>query len=72
MTKKNEETFTIDGKQYEISKLADNQKYWIAQIQSLQAQENEMNFKLDPIKIAKNAFTNTLIQSLKEEEKKAS
>ena len=72
MNKKNEETFTIDGKEYELSKLADNQKYWIAQIQSLQVQENEMNFKLDPIKVAKNAFTNTLIQSLKEEEKKVS
>ena len=68
MTKEN--VIKIDGKDHDLNKMSEDQKYWITQIRSLTSQENEMNFKLDPIRIAKNAFTNSLIKSLEEKEDK--
>ena len=58
----------INGKDHNIDTMSDQQKYLIKQIRSLTAEEERLSFELDPIRVAKNAFTNSLIQSLEEKD----
>lgn len=60
---------TIDGKEYKTEDLSQDQTYWIKQIQDLQAKSANLRFQLDQITVAQNAFTNSLIQSVKTEDK---
>ena len=59
---------TIDGQEYDPSELDETQNYLIAQIKDLQAKSAKIRFDLDQVTIAQNAFTNQLIQSVKNEE----
>lgn len=59
---------TIDGKEYKPEDLDETQNYLIAQIKDLQAKSAKIRFDLDQVTIAQNAFTNQLIQSVKNEE----
>ena len=67
---------TIDGKEYNQEDLSQDQNYFINQIKDLQAKGASLRFQLDQITVAQNAFTNSLIQSVKgseeEDETKAS
>ena len=60
---------TIDGKEYKTEDLSQDQNYFINQIKDLQAKAANLKFKLDQVTVAQNAFTNSLIQSVKGEEK---
>ena len=60
---------TIDGKEYNTEDLSKDQTYWINQIKDLQAKSANLRFQLDQVTVAQNAFTNSLIQSLKTEDK---
>jgi hypothetical protein len=59
---------TIDGKEYSQDDLDDSQTYLINQIKDLQAKSANLRFQLDQVSVAQSAFTNSLIQSLKNEE----
>ena len=59
---------TIDGKEYNAEDLSQDQNYFINQIKDLQAKAANLKFQLDQITVAQNAFTNSLIQSVKGEE----
>ena len=59
---------TIDGKEYKTEDLSQDQNYFINQIKDLQAKAANLKFQLDQITVAQNAFTNSLIQSVKVEE----
>ena len=59
---------TIEGKEYKTEDLSQDQNYFINQIKDLQAKAANMKFQLDQITVAQNAFTNSLIQSVKGEE----
>jgi hypothetical protein len=59
---------TIDGKEYKQEDLDDSQTYLINQIKDLQAKSASLRFQLDQVTVAQNAFTNSLITSLKNEE----
>ena len=59
---------TIDGKEYSQDDLDDSQTYLINQIKDLQAKSSNLRFQLDQVTVAQNAFTNSLITSLKNEE----
>ena len=59
---------TIDGKEYKTEDLSQDQNYFINQIKDLQAKAANLRFQLDQITVAQNAFTNSLIQSVKGEE----
>ena len=59
---------TIDGKEYNADDMSQDQTYWINQIKDLQAKSANLRFQLDQITVAQNAFTNSLIQSVKNEE----
>jgi len=59
---------TIDGKEYNQEDLTQDQNYFINQIKDLQAKGASLRFQLDQVTVAQNAFTNSLIQSVKGEE----
>lgn len=56
---------TIDGKEYNQEDLSQDQNYFINQIKDLQAKAASLRFQLDQVTVAQNAFTNSLIQSVK-------
>ncbi len=60
---------TIDGKEYKTEDLSQDQNYFINQIKDLQAKGASLRFQLDQVTVAQNAFTNSLIESLKSEDK---
>ena len=62
---------TIDGKEYKTEDLSQDQNYFINQIKDLQAKAANLRFQLDQITVAQNAFTNSLIQSVKGEEEES-
>ena len=68
MTEQNN-VITIDGKEYNQEDLSQDQNYFINQIKDLQAKAASLRFQLDKVTVAQNAFTNSLIQSLKAEDK---
>jgi hypothetical protein len=59
---------TIDGTEYSQDDLDDSQTYLINQIKDLQGKSANLRFQLDQVSVAQSAFTNSLIQSLKNEE----
>ena len=59
---------TIDGKEYKTEDLSQDQNYFINQIKDLQSKGASLRFQLDQVTVAQNAFTNSLIQSVKGEE----
>ena len=60
---------TIGGKEYKTEGLSQDQNYFINQIKDLQAKAASLRFQLDQVTVAQNAFTNSLIKSVKVEEK---
>ena len=63
-----ENVITIDGKEYNQEDLTQDQSYFINQIRDLQAKAGSLKFQLDQVTVAQNAFTNSLIASIKSEE----
>jgi hypothetical protein len=59
---------TINGTEYSQDDLDDSQTYLINQIKDLQGKSANLRFQLDQVTVAQNAFTNSLIASLKSEE----
>lgn len=62
---------TIDGKEYNAEDLTQDQNYFINQIKDLQVKAANLKFQLDQVTVAQNAFTNSLIQSVKGEEEES-
>ncbi len=62
---------TIEGKEYKTEDLSQDQNYFINQIKDLQAKGANLRFQLDQVTVAQNAFTNSLIQSVKGEEEES-
>ena len=69
MTEQKTNVITIDGKEYNQDDLSQDQSYFINQIRDLQAKAGSLKFQLDQVTVAQNAFTNSLIESLKSEDK---
>jgi len=65
MTEQKTNVITIDGKEYNQEDLSQDQNYFINQIKDLQSKAANLKFQLDQITVAQNAFTNSLIQSVK-------
>jgi len=64
----NEDIITINGVEYPYVELEDAQQYMVNQIRSLNAKILKARFELEQIKIAHEAFSSQLIQSVKETE----
>jgi hypothetical protein len=71
MTEQASNVITIDGKEYNAEDLSQDQNYFINQIKDLQAKGASLRFQLDQVTVAQNAFTNSLIQSVKGEEEES-
>ena len=69
MAEEKTNVITIDGKEYNQEDLSQDQNYFINQIKDLQSKAANLKFQLDQITVAQNAFTNSLIESLKSEDK---
>jgi len=69
MTEKNN-VISINGKEYNQEDLSKDQNYFINQIKDLQNKSSNLKFQLDQLTVAQNAFTNSLIESVKKEEVK--
>lgn len=59
---------TIDDKQYEEADFTEAQKYMLAQIQDLDAKQHQLSFQKDQLQVAREAFSNALVQSIKQAE----
>ena len=70
MSEQTANVITIDGTEYKEEDLSQDQSYFINQIRDLQAKAGSLKFQLDQVTVAQNAFTNSLIESLKSEDKK--
>ena len=68
MSEQKTNVITIDGKEYNQEDLSQDQNYFINQIKDLQSKAASLKFQLDQVTVAQNAFTNSLIQSVKGEE----
>ena len=68
MAEEKTNVITIDGKEYNQEDLSQDQNYFINQIKDLQSKAANLKFQLDQVTVAQNAFTNSLIQSVKGEE----
>ena len=64
----NEDIITINSVEYPYVELEDAQQYMVNQIRSLNAKILKARFELEQIKIAHEAFSSQLIQSVKETE----
>jgi hypothetical protein len=69
MSEQTANVITIDGKEYNQDDLTQDQSYFINQIRDLQTKAGSLKFQLDQVTVAQNAFTNSLIESLKSEDK---
>ena len=65
MSEQTANVITIDGTEYKEEDLSQDQSYFINQIRDLQAKAGSLKFQLDQVTVAQNAFTNSLIQSVK-------
>ena len=58
----------LAGQAYDEASLADESKYFIAQIRDLQTKQAKLKFDADQIQAALNAMTNALIASVNKED----
>ena len=56
----------VDGEPYDIDSFDDNQRYLLTQIEDLTKKVSSIKFQLDQVQVARDVFTQNLIQSLKE------
>ena len=64
MTKKEKASITVNDKEYFIEDMTDEQKAMINHIQDLTRKIESSQFNLEQLNFCKNAFVNSLSQSL--------
>ena len=67
MTEEKSNVININGTDFTPDQLDDKEKYFIAQIQDLQVKQQNGQFQLDQISVAKDFYTNALIESIEKE-----
>ena len=55
---------SIDGTEYPLDSLTDQQKHMLLQVQKLEKKANDMRFELEQIVVAKDSFSRSLIVSI--------
>jgi hypothetical protein len=58
------DALSIDGKEYPLDSLTDQQKHMLLQVQKLEEKANDMRFELEQIIVAKDSFSRSLITSI--------
>jgi hypothetical protein len=59
---------TIDGIEYTEDQLSDSQKYMVAQVQDIDDKIGKVRFQLDQLHVAKQGFSDLLVNSFKSED----
>jgi hypothetical protein len=59
---------TIDGVEYTEDQLTDAQKYMVAQVQDIDDKIGKVRFQLDQLHVAKQGFSDLLVNSFKSED----
>lgn len=59
---------TIDGVEYTEDQLSDSQKYMVAQVQDIDDKISKVRFQLDQLHVAKQGFSDLLVNSFKSED----
>jgi hypothetical protein len=60
-------TIMIDDVEHNVNDFDDNQKYFVIQIKDIDIKLQNLKFQLDQSNVAKSAFVNALIASIKKE-----
>ena len=63
-----EDKISVDGKEYLVDSLTDQQKYFLLHARLLEKKVNDANIELAQLRMAMSAFTDKLIQDLKEKD----
>ncbi len=63
-----EDKIKINDKEYFVDSLTEQQKYFLLQARLLEKKVNDANIELAQLRMAMNAFTDKLIQDLKEKD----
>lgn len=67
MSEQNEKV-NINGNDYNISDLTDEQRYFVNQVADIRSQQAQLKFKLDQLVVAENSFAQMLTDSLEPKE----
>ena len=65
--KQKEQTITIDGKEYNVDDLTQEQVALVNHVTDLDRKISSSQFNLDQLNVGRNAFMSLLTESLKEE-----
>lgn len=68
MTQETKDTISINGVDYDVSNMTDNQKYAVAQVRAINATINQRNFELDQLRAAHDGFARLLMDSVAKED----
>ena len=63
-----EDKIKINDKEYSVDSLTEQQKYFLLQARLLEKKVNDANIELAQLRMAMSAFTDKLIQDLKEKD----
>lgn len=63
-----EDKIKINDKEYSVDSLTEQQKYFLLQARLLEKKVNDVNIELAQLRMAMSAFTDKLIQDLKEKD----
>ena len=63
-----EDKIKINGKEYSVDSLTEQQKYFLLQARLLEKKVNDANIELAQLRMAMSAFTDKLIQDLEEKD----
>jgi hypothetical protein len=59
---------TIEGTEYNVADLSQEQQYMVAQVNDLRGKANNLRFQLDQVVIAEEHFRKLIIESVKPQE----
>jgi|TARA_R110000765_G_scaffold374409_1_gene464950 hypothetical protein len=61
----NNDNINVDGADYKISELTDEQRYFVNQIADVRSQLAQGKFRLDQLTVSENAFSKMLSDAIK-------
>ena len=64
----NEDKISVDGKEYLVDSLTDQQKYFLLHARLLEKKVNDANIELAQLRMAKSAFADKLVAELREKD----
>ena len=63
MTEQQKDIISVNGEEYDVGAMTDQQKYLVSQLRDLNTKIAQAQFGIDQLRGAQDAFTNALISS---------